>query len=923
MRVYQPGASMVPLYKERVLAEAARELSERARKRHDDWLPVFKRFLKLEEHRLRMWHNAGGGGREIARQRADLIDIVFRELFENISLNVGGKIGPERMVVAAFGGYGRREMNPFSDVDVMFLVERGKPTARLENIVRQTLTGLWDLGFKVGHSTRSVAQAMKAANDDMVTKTSMLECRFLLGDRELFTDFKGRFERDCLAGREEAYVRWRFASQDENHQKYGGTVFVQDPNVKNGCGGLRDYQSLLWIAFVAHRLNSTAKLLERKFLRTTERRTIEKAYDFLLRVRTEMHYVNGRPIDGLSLQLQGKVATAFHYPQKHILRRCEAFMRDYYSHTRDLAQITASVLDRLDLPATRPAGSGLLKLIAPRSKPVKFDGFLARDGQIFPGARDVFNEDPFRLMRVFQQAQKRQLALGAELRDLVRRRPALIDRTFQYARVSREIFLDILSRKGEVGRILRAMHDVGVLGRYLPEFGALTCLVQHEFFHRYTADEHTLVCIEKLDAVLLADDGRLAGYRSLFQKLEDPAMLYLAVLLHDVGKAANSRHHEEQSAMLAHKVARRLQLSPDRRRMLVTLVDAHYTLSHTSQTRNLDDPATTAEFAAIVKNRPNLDALMLLTLADGMGTSDQNWSDWKESLVWMLYRKTTEYLEVGPRWAEERRKDRDSLRETVTRVLPKDFTEEIEAHFAFMPERYFHAFDAERMVGHLRLFRTFFERRMDPKLAITPVFHWIERPEMGHSEVWVCGWDRERLLERIAGAFLSANVNILSADIFTRGDNLALDIFRVSDSRHLPVTSKRDHEKVEARLLEALREEEYDFTPLIAEPSRLRRYRLSQDAELPSRIVVDNDAHPLYTIVEIQTPDRLGLLYSLLRALGNVGISIQTSRITTEMEVAMDTFYVNGRDDKKITDPAAIERLQRLFRRAASERTRP
>jgi len=922
MRVYQPGASMVPLYKERVLAEAARELAESTRKRRDDWLPIFKRFLKLEEHRLRMWHNAGGGGREIARQRADLIDIIFRELFETISGTVGGKPGKERLVVAAFGGYGRREMNPFSDVDIMFLLERGKPSERLENIIRLTLTGLWDLGFKIGHSTRSVAQAMKAANDDMVTKTSMLECRFLLGDRDLFTEFKARFERDCIAGKEEAYVKWRFQSQTENHEKFGGTVFVQEPNVKNGTGGLRDYQNLLWIAFVVQRLNSTAKLAERRFLRGSERRALEKAYDFLLRVRTEMHYINGRPIDGLTLQLQGKVATAFHYPQKHILRRCEAFMRDYYSHTRELAQITSSALERFDLPSDHPAKSRLLKLIATKPKTVKFDGFVARDGRMFPVARDVFNEDPFRLLRVFRHAQRRKLLLSAELRDLIRRRLSLIDRTFQYARAGREIFLDILSHKGEVGRILRAMHDVGVLGRYVPEFGALTCLVQHEFFHRYTADEHTLVCIEKLDGILLAEERKFAGYRSLFQKLEDPAILYLAVLLHDVGKAANSRHHEEQSAILAHKVARRLQLSPDRRRMLTLLVDAHYTMSHTSQSRNLDDPATTAEFAGIVQNRLNLDALMLLTLADGMGTSDQNWSDWKESLVWMLYRKTSEYLEVGPRWAEERRKDRESLRDAVRHLLPADFAEEIEAHFAFMPERYFHAFDAASMVGHLRLFRTFFERRMEPKFALAPVFKWIHRPEMGHTEVWVCGWDRERLLERLAGAFLSANINILSADIFTRGDSLALDIFRVSDSRHQPVTSTRDHERVETRLLDALLHEEYDFTPLFGEPSRLRSYRMSQEAELPSRIVVDNEAHPLYTIVEIQTPDRLGLLYSLLRALGNVGISIQTSRITTEMEVAMDTFYVTGRDDKKIGDEAAIERLQRLLQRAASERPR-
>ncbi len=911
-----PPAPVQP-YKERVLAKSARLLAERTRKRGEDWLPIFKRFLKLEEHRLRLWHNAGGGGREIARQRADLIDIVFRELFESVTTHTGAKLG--RIVVAAFGGYGRREMNPFSDVDIMFLIERGQPSAQLEEVIRQTLTGLWDLGFKVGHSTRSIAQAVKAANDDPINKTSMLECRFLLGDRELFNTFKQRFVRNCIEGHETAYIQWRLASQRDNHQKFGGTVFMQEPNVKNGIGGLRDYQSLLWISNVSKRLNTTAKLAEKKFLRSSERRALEKAYDFLLRVRTEMHYQNGRALDGLTLQLQGRVATAFHYPQKHILRRCEAFMRDYYNHTLSISRITNAVLNRLDLPVETAPRKGLLdKLMGRQEKPVRFDGFLAKGGQIYPVTREVFNEDPFRLLRVFKHAQARKLDLSPELQDLLSRRARLIDRTFQYARVSREIFLDILSRKGEVGRILRAMHDVGVLGRYVPEFGALTSLVQHEFFHRYTTDEHTLVCIEKLDAVLFAEEPKFAGYRSLFQKLEDPAILYLAVLLHDVGKAANSRHHEEESAILAHRVARRIQLSPERRRMLVTLVDAHYAMSHTAQTRNLDDLATTTEFAGIVKSRPNLDALMLLTLADGMGTSDKNWSDWKESLVWSLYRKTNEYLEVGPHWIEARRKDRESLLGSVREELPKNFCQEIDAHFAYMPERYFHAYDVERIVGHLKLFRAFFERRLAPGHELAPVFAWIDRPEMGHTEVWVAGWNRDRLLERIAGAFVSANINILSADVFTRGDSLALDIFRVCDSRQRPVDNERDRQKIEARLRDSLRVEEYDFTPLFGEPSRLRSYRMSQEAELPTRIVVANQSHPLYTIVEIQTPDRLGLLYGLLRALGNAGISIQTSRITTEMEVAMDTFYVTGRDDQKITDEAAIERLQSLLKRAAA-----
>jgi len=902
---------------EHTLEQSARELSEQTKRRRDDPVTVFKGFRKVEEERLRMWHNAGGGGREIARQRSDMVDILFRELLAGVVESVGGRGAGSRLAVVAFGGYGRRELTPFSDMDILFLQSKSGVDKEIEEIIRQTLVALWDIGFKIGHATRTIPQAIKKSNEDMVTKTSMLECRYLAGEREIFTTFKERFQKECVVGKESEYISWRLANQAELRIKYGSSVFLQEPNVKNGIGGLRDYQSLLWISHFKLGVMTTAKLVEQKALRENERKSLEAGYDFLLRTRTEMQYLNGRSADALTLQLQGRVATSFEYPQKNILRKVEAFMRDFYSHTRNIHLSSESALGRMKaVPEAKQ--SRLLAFFGTRPRPEKFDGFIVRNGHIEPESRDIFNDDPYRMIRAFHHAQTRVLTFDPELSDLVRRRLQLVNRTFQYARAARETFFAILSRKGEVGAVLRLMHDLGFLGKYLPEFGELDCLVQHEFFHRYTADEHTLVCVEKLDSILFAEEEKFKGYRQIFQKLEDPAILYLALLLHDTGKAANQRNHEEASAVLAHKVARRLQLSSERRRMLLTLVDSHYVLSKMSQTRNLDDPATTEEFSRIVGNRHNLDALMLLTLADGMGTSDQNWSDWKEGLVWSLYRKAAHYLEGGPTALAELQRNRDEQLHGVTRKLGRDFSDEIEAHFHYMPERYFQMFDADEISAHLRLFRMFFEnRRKDESVALAPVFKWLPRLDQGHSEVWVCGWDRPRLLERIAGAFLSAQVNILSADIFTRGDSLALDIFRVSSTRLEPVTNPKDTTRVETRLSDSLAFEEYDFTPLISKDALLRTYRLSQEVDLPTRITVENSSHPIYTLVDILTPDRLGLLYDLLRAMGEAGAMIELSRITTEMDFAMDSFYITGKDGKKITDPAAIKRLQRLLHRAA------
>lgn len=901
--------------KERALEQAARTLQEKAsRKKQGESIEIFRGFRKIEEHRLRMWHKSGGGGREVARQRSDLVDILFRELFEGIVRNIAPKGLPDSIVVAAFGGYGRRELTPSSDIDIMFLLPRAQVAKVSEDAITQTITALWDIGFKVGHSTRSIPQAIKLGNSDMVTKTSFLECRYLTGHRELFNEFKERYEKECVNGREAEYIAWRLANQREMRVKYGASVFMQEPNVKNGMGGLRDYQSLLWLSYFKERLTSTSKLAEQRYLRDTERRSLEKAYDFLLRVRTEMHYVMNRPQDGLTLQLQGRVASDFNYPQRHILRRVEAFMRDYYRQTRDIHLITSSAIERMHLIPEKP---NIFSILKPRAE--KFDGFIAKGGKLYAESRETFAEDDFRLIRAFHHAQVRQLEFSSELRDSIRRRLRLVDRTFQYARVARETFLAILSRKGEVGRILREMHDLGFLGRYIPEFGALTCLVQHEFYHRYTADEHTLVCIDKLDSILFAEEARFRGYRELFQKLEDPAMLYLAILLHDTGKASNQRHHEDASAEYAQKVARRLQLSSERRRMLITLVNSHYELSSTAQNRNLEDATTITEFAGIVAARPNLNALMLLTLADGMGTSDQNWSDWKEGLVWTLFRRTADYLEGGAETLEQLKKSREELKDMVRRKLSKDYPQEVEALFQNMPDRYFLMFDAEQISAHVRLFRQFLEIHLSREGvgALTPAFHWIAKPEQGHSEVWVCGWDRPRLLERIAGAFLSAQINILSADIFTRGDNLAIDIFRVCNTNLAPVDNPRDIAKVESRLGESLAVEDYDFTPLLNKDARMRTYRISQEADLPTKITVENHSHPNYTLVDIQTPDRLGLLYDLLRAFGEAGVNIELSRIATEMDVAMDSFYITANKGQKVTDEAAVKRIQRLLQRAA------
>ena len=910
---------------EKILTRASDDLERQTRgKTASESLEAYRRFRRLEEHRLRLRISSGAGGREVVRQRSDLVDILFRRIFAQVCTEQFGKPKPDGLAVVAFGGYGRREMNPFSDVDIMFLHARGTPDAKETAAVQEIIRLLWDTGFKVGHSVRSLREAITQANADLQTKTSMLESRWLAGDRDLVTKFREEFERKCVKGQEDAYIAWRLVNQKELHEQYGRIVSMQEPNVKHGAGGLRDYQNLIWNGYFHCRANSTSKLVEKKILTESERRLLEKAYDFLLRVRTEMHFINKRPIDNLTLYLQGQVATRLGYPQKHMLGRVEAFMRDYYMHTRNIQRVTETAVQRM-VPELEPSRfAGLFGLFTPPSDRAEhFDGFVARNGLLHAESPAVFAQDPQRLMRLFQHAQVRQLDLSPALRDLVRRRLGLVDRTFQYSRAAREVFLAILSRKGQVGRILRLMHETDFLGRYLPEFGRLTCLVQHEFFHRYTADEHTLVCIDKLDQLITSDNPKLSGYRELFQQNDDPATLYLALLMHDAGKAEHRRHHEEASAMLATRVARRLQLSSAQRRALILLVDNHILLSKTAQSRNLDDPATISHFADIIQSVEDLDALMLVTLADGQGTSDTSWSDWKEGLVWQLYRSTKSYLQEGDAFFEQRRVGFEELKNEVLRKLAADYGDEAAAHFAHMPERYFRTFGPSEIAGHVRLFRKFFETQAKQGgSGVCPVVKWMHHPEQGHSEVLLCGWDHPGLIVRICGAFLSARINILSADIHTRTDSLVLDIFRVCDAKHRPVDSDKDHRLFERLLDESLQDPDFDFSPHIAKARARGGYRMSQEVDIPTRISVDNRSHPSFTIVDIETPDRMGLLYDLFAVLDRRELNLELARITTEKEVAMDTFYLSRTEDgSKLSNEDEVRRLQHGLQEAAVAET--
>ena len=906
---------------EKVLAHAESRLAPTGARRPTEVLPLYKKFLKVEEHRLRLRHQAGGSGREICARRAELVNVLLRYAFGAASSVAARENGELELPLAliALGGYGRGELNPFSDVDVMLLHRQSAEVSpRLKEMVNQILYLLWDSGFKVGHSTRSIKEAIAQANSDMRTKTAMLEARFLAGDIQLAREFREQFRAKCVVGHERNYVEMRMDDQVARHKKFGDSVFLQEPNLKSGCGGLRDYQNLLWITYFKEGSLSTNQLVGKDWLSESDQRRIERAYDFLLRLRTDLHYATGRATDILHLNLQEQIASRLGYSARKGQLRSESLMRDYYGHTRNILRVTERITQQFVRGHVTSKTRSLFSFLplARANKTPLGQFFFIENKQLHPARRDVFRNDPEQIMRAFELAQEHEVDISPELEDFLSRSLRHVTRTYQYARGPRAIFKSILSQKGRVGRILRMMHRVDFLGRYIPEFGQLTCLVQHEFLHRYTADEHTLVCIDKLDALAKTDDPKLIHYRKLFERLPDPFVLYLALLLHDSGKAVG-RPHSEASALFAQRVATRLQLTPEQRKSLILLVDHHLTMSKMAQQRNLDDPTTVMEFAQIIKEQKNLDALMLLTLADGQGTSADTWSDWKESLVWQLFHDSSRYLADRKSYHEQTRIARESLRASVAENLSPEYAEEIESHFEYMPDHYFRATSVPEIVEHVKLFRSFLENILSAReFPLAPAVEWKVVPEEGHTVMAFCTWERERLLAKVAGSFSVVPLNILSADIFPRDDNAVLGVFRVCDTKARPVSSPRDFDLVERTLQRALEDETFDFGPPI-EKAKRSSLRPAVGIEFPTRITIDNKTHPTYTLIEFQAADRIGLLYDVLSCLDRENILVPLFRINTQAGAAIDTLYaVDAFSHAKIADLQRIRAVQQHLKHA-------
>ena len=882
-------------------------------------LPPQERLIFLKSN-LKDWHGklhtrhlSGEAGLEHAQAHSEAIDPLLRTLLLSL-LKEGEEL--DTLALVANGGYGRGIMNPGSDVDLLFLssVPSGKISKRVSEIICELQNTVWDLGFKFLPSTRSITECLKEAKLEPQSRTALFDARLLIGPQELFQKFQDRFRKVCIDKDKEAFFDERRSDISSRHAKWSHTVFLQEPNVKDSPGTLRDYHNLEWIIDAEAGTRSMTELVSRRILSRLARRELKDAFNFLHRVRNALHY-HDKGNDILTLRLQGVVANEFGYPQKSILRRIECFMKDYYTHARNVYNHTKSVFEIFELQHDEGQQYGLRSKLTfglIKKKLKSLDDYTIRNKRLFPRRKTIFEENPNRLIRLFAYCQKYELSPSPSLRKLIKASWTFIDKSFRMRIENRDAFREILEKKGQVARTLRLMHRCGVLGRYLPEFGALDCLVQHEFFHRYTADEHTLRCIDQLDNLVDDKDPKHEIYRDIFVKHPDPYALFIALILHDTGRAENVRRHIDGSAILAARLCKRLKISGGRRALIIFLVDHHLTLWRFATKKNIDDPEVIREFAEIMRDRHRLDALLLFTYADSNGTNEEAWSPWKETLILQLYRNTREFILKGMTAGKEEI-DQD-VQETLSEIksgLKEKYHAIFDQHSKLMPKRYFRYRSKKSISKHIVALWQYIDRReRRPKTPFECAVQWIDRPKFGYSELIIVSHNSYRFLEKTCCALATHQINILSADVYTRPDGVALDLFRVCNDDFKAMANSNTKKSVVATLYQINQQEAYEPAQYLKKKENFLKPETKQIFEFPVRVWTSNNLDPHYTVIELQALDRIALLHDVLRTVNDHNLVTVHSRICTEKGAALDSIYVSTPDGQKLTDQDAVDRLE-------------
>jgi len=808
----------------------------------------------------------------------------------------------EKLALFAVGGYGRNEMAPHSDVDLLFLTPY-KTTPWAESVIESMLYILWDLKLKVGHASRTIKDCIRLAREDYTIRTSLVEQRLLAGDASLEKELKTRLWEDLFKSTARDFIEAKLQERSDRHKRQGGQRYMVEPNVKEGKGGLRDLQSLFWIAKYINDVDDPRDLVELGMFTEEEFATFTQAEDFLWAVRNQIHLITNRAMDQLTFDLQVEVADAMGYERTTGRRGVEVFMQDYFRHATRVGELTRIFLTKLEANHTKQ--EPMLTRLFSRAKKVK-DGFKIEQNRITVADEASFIAEPLNILHLFEEALRTGYLIHPDAMRIVSSNLHLIDDDMRSSPEARRMFLGLLLKHGNPERALRRMNELGVLGAFIPEFENIVAMMQFNMYHSYTVDEHTIQCISHLAQIErneLIEELPVAS--SILEGGVNRKVLYVALLLHDIGKG-RPEDHSIIGAKIARKVAPRLGLNKEEVETVEWLVRYHLLMSDTAQKRDIADPRTVRDFAKAVQTVKRLDLLTVLTVCDIRGVGPDVWNNWKAALIRALYRQTRGGLENGLEDINRSTRGfeaKKNLRAALPDWSKKAIKTETDRHYP----PYWQGLHVTAHVDFANLLVDVADDEI--KIKLTP------DEDRDATRASFAMQDHPGIFSRITGSLASVGANIVDARTYTTKDGYVTSVFWVQDANKTPFEASR-LPRLTGMLEKILKGEVLARDALESRDKIKKRERAFR---VPTTVTFDNDGSDIYTIIEVDTRDRPGLLFDLTRTFANANIYIASAVIATYGEQVVDTFYVKDMFGLKFHAEGKQKAIERKLRDAIEQ----
>ena len=840
-------------------------------------------------------------GLELAGAQAFLVDQLLRLLFDAVVTDLypaTNRTSSERLTLVAVGGYGRGQMAPFSDIDLLFLTP-WKQTAWGEQVIETMLYMLWDMGLKVGHATRSLDDMVRMAKADVTIRTALLESRYVWGDQPLYEEATQRFRKEVVAGTAKAFTAQKLAERDERHKKMGDSRYVVEPNLKEGKGGLRDLHTLFWIGKYAYQVETVAELVDKGLLTASELRQFRRAESFLWAVRINLHDIAGRAEERLTFDVQRELATRLRYAERRSdqggMSAVERFMRHYFLMAKTVGDLTGLFLAHLDESFAK--ASWLPKLIR---RPAKLNGFTLRRGQIGVPNDGFFAADPVRLIEMFALADREKLAIHPQAMRQAARDAGLIDERIRRDRNANALFMGVLTSRNDPEKVLRWMNEAGVFGRFVPDFGRVVAQMQYDMYHHYTVDEHT---IRAIGLVARIESGALQAEHPLsarvMRQLVSRRVLHVSVLLHDIAKGRGG-DHSQLGGDVAERLCPRLGLTAAETETVAWLVRHHLLMSSTAFKRDLSDFKTILDFVETVASPERLRQLLVLTVVDIRAVGPGVWNNWKGQLLRDLYESAEEVLRLGHK--QKGRSERiDAKQEGLAAAVDWD-PQRFITYAGRFADSYWVAEPSEVLAANAALIAAADIAQAPLAIAAVP------DPASGTTLVSIYAADHPGLFYRIAGAISLGGANILDARIHTTRDGQAIDNFVIADPLGQPFAEPAQLARLKRMIEDVLTGKIRLADRLAARPLARRR---AEVFKVEPNVLIDNKASNRYTVLEVNAADRPALLYSLTHALFQSRVTIHSAHIATYGERATDTFYLTDLTGAKIDNSARLRTLEK------------